>query len=111
MRHALETTTQPTSERPRKPPSVPSPIGQLDAIAQENVRVVVETCWCGSSISIPVNSTGTRALLTDWRDGHNHPSAQEDQPAQQANIEVTGTDVAPAVGSFLAVPRQFGFSG
>jgi hypothetical protein len=71
-------------------------------------RVIAETCSCGSSISIPVHATGSKALLSDWRSGHVH---QTGSTAPLSEAETVRPETAPAVGTFHASSRPFGFSG
>ena len=77
----------------------------------ERAKVIVETCSCGASISVPIEAYDVRDLLSDWRTMHHHSTAPSVEPTAQG-FKSTGASVAPATGSFLATsrPRSFGFS-
>ena len=102
---------QPSTDRgkPVNPPKGGSGI----SMSVEKAKVIVETCSCGASISVPIEAYGVRELMADWRTTHHHSTAVTPaEPADRALDKNTGVNIAPATGSFLATsrPRSFGFS-
>jgi hypothetical protein len=94
------------------PPDKPESDSEI-SIPVKKVKVIVETCSCGASISVPIESYGVRELMADWRTTHHHSTAVTPaEPADQAFDKSTGANIAPATGSFLAAntSRSFGFS-
>jgi hypothetical protein len=107
--HDPESTLVP--EASSTPPDKPESDSEI-SIPVKKVKVIVETCSCGASISVPIEAYGVRELVADWRTTHHHStSVTPVEPADRAPDRSTGA-ITPATGSFLAAntSRSFGFS-
>jgi hypothetical protein len=102
---------QPSTDQ-SKPANLPKG-GSGISMSVEKAKVIVETCSCGASISVPIEAYGVRELMADWRTAHHHSTAVTSaEPAGQVFDKSTDANIAPVTGSFLAAntSRSFGFS-